>query len=181
MKKQLRNGLLIAGTIVTLTARPAWAAHEDQADGDLRYRAHETSLDLFGSGSVGQQTINHITGVRANRDVQLGAGAGLNYFITRNLGVGAEAYSENTGHSFIDNASGSLIARFPLGQSGFAPYVYGGGGRQFDPSELWFGHAGGGVEYRFSPRFGAFIDARYVLTDGTRNHGVGRAGVRLVF
>lgn len=181
MKKLMKNGMLIGGTILLLAVKPAVAASTAAAnEGDL-YRAQETSLDLFGTAAIGQQTINHITGIRANRDVALGAGAGLNYFVTRNFGIGAEAYSQNIGHSFIDNASASLIARFPLGQSGFSPYVYGGGGYQFDPNELWFAHVGAGMEYRFTRNIGAFVDARYVLTDGTRNYGLGRAGLRFAF
>ena len=84
-------------------------------------------------------------------------------------------------YSLRDSASGSLIGRFPLGRSGFAPYAYGGGGRQFDLTELWFAHAGAGMEYRFTPRLGTFIDARYVFTDGTKNYGLGRVGLRLSF
>jgi hypothetical protein len=74
-----------------------------------------------------------------------------------------------------------LIARFPIGESGFAPYVFGGGGRQFDPIELWFGQVGGGLEFRFTPNVGLFTDVRYVLTDGAEDHGLARLGVRLVF
>ena len=179
LKKLIRNGTLIGS--LAFAAMPALGAHETESNGVDKYRAEEVSLDLFGSAAVGQQTINNITGLRANRDLRLGAGVGVNYFVTRNFGFGAEAYSENTAHSFIDNALGSLIGRFPLGQSGFAPYVYGGGGRQFDPTELWFGHAGAGMEYRFCRNLGAFIDARYVFTDGTKNYGLGRAGLRFAF
>ncbi len=181
MKKLMKHGMVIGGTILLLAAKPVLAADTNTYNQDDRYRAHETSLDLFGTAAIGQQTINHITGIRANRDVALGAGAGMNYFLTRNFGFGAEAYSQNIGHSFIDNASASLIGRFPLGLSGFAPYVYGGGGYQFDPNELWFAHVGAGIEYRFTRNIGAFVDARYVLTDGTRNYGLGRAGVRFAF
>lgn len=177
----MKNKILVCGTILILAAAPALAADAVNPGGNEKYRAKEVSLDLFGSASVGQQTINNITGLRVNRDLRLGAGIGMNYFLTRYLGVGAEAYSENTAHSFVDSTSASVIGRFPLGQSGVAPYVYGGGGRQCDPTSLWFAHAGAGLEYRFTPRIGAFVDARYVLTDGTANFGLGRLGLRFGF
>jgi hypothetical protein len=38
------------------------------------------------------------------------------------------------------------------------------------------------VEFRFTPHFGLFVDARYVLGDKTAsNYGVGRAGLRFAF
>lgn len=146
-----------------------------------RYSAGESSLDLFGSAAVGQQTLNHITGLKLNRDLRLGAGAGLNYFFTRNFGLGADAYTENVRHSFIDSSSMNFVGRLPLGQSGFSPYLYGGFGRQFDASEVWFGQAGAGIEYRFNHKIGVFLDARYVIPDGTANYGLGRLGIRCRF
>ena len=181
MKKLMKHGMLIGGTILLLAARPAFSAHGMNDDTAEKYGAKETTLDLFGTGSIGQRTLDNITDETVKHDLRLGAGAGLNYFFTRNLGLGAEAYSENTGHSVVDNASASLIARFPLGQSGFAPYVYGGAGHQFDPIELNYLHAGGGLEYRFTRRLGLFVDARYVFTDETENYGLGRVGVRIGF
>lgn len=177
----MKNRILLCGTTLLLAAAPAIAADRMRPGANDKYRANEASLDLFGSSSVGQQTINNITGLRVNRDLRLGAGIGMNYFLTRYLGLGAEAYSENTAHSLVDSTSASVIGRFPLGQSGVAPYVYAGGGRQCDPTTLWLAHAGAGLEYRFTPRVGAFVDARYVLTDGTPNFGLGRVGLRLGF
>jgi len=181
MKKHMNNGLLISGTLFLLGAGSALAAEGLRYDQNDKYTSKEITVDLFGSASIGQQTINNLSRERISHDARLGAGAGLSYFVTRNVGFGAEAYSENTGHSFIDNTSASLIGRLPLGQGGFAPYVFGGAGHQFDPIELNYLHAGGGLEYRFTRRLGAFIDARYVFTDGTKNYGLGRLGLRLGF
>jgi hypothetical protein len=177
----MKNGILIKGAILLLTAGSAWSAEVASSGQDDKYRANELSVDLFGSASIGQQTINHFTGERISHDARLGAGGGLNYFFCRNIGIGGEAYTENAHHNFIDTASGSLIGRFPLGKSGVAPYVFGGGGRQFDPIYLWYLHAGAGLEVRFTPHVGAFVDARYVFTDGTKNYGLGRAGLRIAF
>lgn len=146
------------------------------------YRAQELSIDAFGCGSINQQTINNISGKLVRQNGRLGAGGGLNYFFCRYIGVGGDAYSENTGaHDFIYSASGNLIGRLPIGDTGIAPYIFGGAGHQFDEVEQTFGQAGAGIEFRFAQHIGFFIDARYVFADKTENYGVGRAGLRLSF
>ena|ERR1043165_2109725 len=153
--------------------------HQQYNNPEEIFHEHETSLDAFGSISIGQQTINHISGEHVRDDGRLGAGIGLNYFLTRNIGVGGDAYTENTAHSFVDDASGSLIFRLPLDKIHTAPYVFGGGGYQFDPNEVWFGHVGVGVEVRLTHNLSLFADARYVMPEKIDNYGVGRAGVRI--
>jgi len=81
-------------------------------------------------------------------DGRLGWGAGVNYFFNRNFGVSAEGYTENAGPSFVDDASGSFVVRFPFEGVHLAPYVFVGGGYQFDPIRQAFGHGGAGLEYR---------------------------------
>jgi hypothetical protein len=152
--------------------------HYDQPD---YYRANELSVDAFGTASLGQYTIENWSGSRVQQNTQFGAGAGLNYFITRNFGIGAEAYSENTTGAFIDSASANLILRLPLGQSGFAPYLFAGGGHQFDMVKTSFGQAGLGIEYRFTPHVGVFLDARGVVPSETTYYGVARLGLRFAF
>lgn len=145
------------------------------------YRGNELSVDAFGTASLGQYTIEHPSNQSVRQDTKFGAGAGLNYFITRYIGIGAEAYSQNTTGTFIDSASANLMLRLPLGQSGFAPYIFGGGGHQFDQTDFWFGQAGGGMEYRFCPNVGVFLDARAVWPNETKNYGVARLGLRFAF
>jgi len=145
------------------------------------FRPDETSLDLFGSLSVGQETIDHLSGEKIEEDGEFGFGIGLNQFFSRMFGVGVDAYSENTHGPFVDNTSANLILRFPFDEIHLAPYIYGGGGYQFDPGEVWFAQAGGGVEVRFNESVGLFLDARYVMTDETENFGVARLGLRLTF
>ena len=182
MKKRITHRILISVTCLILCATGAAPAAEERADTkNDRYQAYEFNVDLFGSGSVGQSTLENISGDRIKHDGRLGAGAGLSYFFTRNIGLGVDAYSENAGHSFVDSASLNLIARLPLGESGFSPYILGGGGRQFDPIELWYGQAGAGIEYRFTRHVGLFTDGRYVFTDGTPNYGLFRLGLRVAF
>jgi hypothetical protein len=173
---------------LALAASPARADHTNDYDhpyahdrADWLFHPNEFTLDLFGSVSIGQETINHISKERVEDNGRLGLGLGGNYFFHRNIGIGADAYTENTQHSFVDNTSGNLIVRFPFDRAHLAPYVFGGAGYQFDPEGLWFGQAGGGLEVRFTRTIGLFTDARYVFTDGTQNFGVGRLGLRLGF
>ncbi len=170
-----------------LVARPAWGAEKVGDDPGTNnaprdhYRAHELSVDVFGTGSIGKYTINHPSTSRIRQDGELGAGLGVSYFFNRHLGVGADVYSENTTSAFIDSASANLILRLPLGESGFAPYAFGGGGRQFDRIEAWFGQFGAGMEYRFTPHVGVFLDARLVVPEETKCYGLARLGLRIAF
>ena len=180
-KQLLKNKLYIGGSILMLAATSGWSQNNaGNNPGDI-YRSNELSVDGFGTASVGAYTLDHISNDRIRQNTEFGAGAGINYFFTRNIGLGTEAYSENTTGTFIDNASSSLILRFPLGQSGFAPYAFGGGGHQFDAAKLWFGQAGAGLEFRFTQHVGLFLDARAVWPNETKYYGVARAGVRLSF
>lgn len=183
----MKNKMIVGGTILMLAATSALAADNASTDPSVPcepcdfYRANELSMDVFGSASIGKYTIDHLSGSRIRHNTRLGAGLGLSYFITRNIGVGGEAYSENTTGTFVDSASANLILRLPLDCSGFAPYAFGGGGRQFDDAKAWFAQVGAGMEYRFTPHVGAFLDARLVLPDETKYYGVARLGLRFAF
>jgi hypothetical protein len=185
MKKKktmnMKNKMLIGSALLMLAAKPVRAADTTSSDAFDLYPANELSLDAFGTVSEGEHTIEHITSQNVKNGARGGVGAGVNYFISRYIGIGAEGYSENTSGPFIDNASGNLILRVPLGQSGFAPYVYGGGGYQFDSLKAGFIQAGAGMEFRFTPHIGLFTDARWVVPNKTSFFGVGRAGLRIAF
>lgn len=157
-----------------------YTTNDDRMVSEL-YRSHELSIDAFATGSIGQQTINHISGDRLRSDGRLGAGVGLNYFFCRHLGIGGDVYSEDTRQHFVDSTSGNLIARLPIGESGLAPYVFGGGGHQFDRVDQNFAQAGAGLEFRFIHNLGFFVDARYIFAEKTDNYGVARGGFRWSF
>jgi outer membrane protein W len=146
-----------------------------------RFRAQEFSIDVFGTASVNEDDLEHPSGDRFSTDGRLGLGLGGTYFFARHFGIEAEAYTENTHHSFVDNVSGSFLARLPIESVHLAPYLLIGGGYQFDPIEQWFAHGGVGLEFRFNSKWGIFTDARYVITEDSANFGLGRLGVRLVF
>ena len=164
-----------------LAATSAWGAGTVSNNQGDYYQSSELSVDAFGTGSLGEYTLAHLSSDNVRHNVRFGVGAGINYFITRNIGIGADAYSQNTTGAFIDSASASLILRLPLGQSGFAPYAFGGGGHQFDMAQMWFGQFGAGMEYRFTPHVGVFLDARGVLPNETKYYGVARVGLRFAF
>jgi hypothetical protein len=100
------------------------------------YRDHEFSIDVFAGGSLGEQTIDHLSGSRVERNGRLAAGAGANLFFTKYIGIGGDGYSENTTGPFVDYANGYLILRFPIPNTGIAPYAFGGGGYQWDPVRI---------------------------------------------
>lgn len=157
-----------------------WWANHWNCTSD-RYNANELSLDLFGSYLAGERKVEDIfkTNIRHG---YWGGGVGLNYFFTRNLGIGGDIEIPNDNHgNFVNNMNGSLIARFPIANSGVAPYVFGGGGRQTEPVWQWTGYAGVGLEYRFNPVTGIFADTRYSWVDKSSDTILFRAGVRLAF
>lgn len=167
----LQTNQVVQATSVTST---------NQLDGDL-FRANEMSVDIFGTLSYGQKVIDNPSLKRVNNNGHGGVGVGLNYFFTRILGVGADAYSENTRSTFVDNVSGNLILRLPIEAIHLAPYIYGGGGYQFEHIQRSFAQFGGGLDFRFTKSIGLFVDGRYVMTDGIPNFGLARAGVRFAF
>lgn len=194
MNNPVTNKIIIAGTLLLLAWAPALKAEHTNNEPGLQYdkeepgcdhpdlyRPHEFSLDVFGTASLGQYTLEHPSGDRVRQNTEFGAGVGINYFFSRYIGIGGDMYSENTTGVFVDSASASLILRLPLGHSGFAPYVYGGGGYLFELGDVWFAQLGAGIEYRFTPHIGTFLDARYVLPDETKYYGVARLGVRFAF
>jgi hypothetical protein len=176
----LAGGQLLAADELSLNYRDQNAGGGDESSSGL-FRDQELSLDVFGTDTLGRHTIKHPSADRIRNNSVLGAGAGLNVFFCRFLGIGGDAYTENTAHNFIDNASGSLILRFPIDVVHLAPYVYGGGGYKFDPVDTRFAQAGGGLEFRLTRNLGIFADARYVFADRIADYGVGRAGVRISF
>ncbi len=177
----MKHHFLPVFAVILAASVPVLAEHSVHQTGDL-FRAQEFSVDIFGSLSVGQETIDDISGSRVKDDGRLGAGAGVNYFFTRNFGIGADAYSENTHDEFVDKASANLIVRFPFETAHLAPYVFGGGGRQFDPNEMSFGQIGTGLEVRVNSMWAIFTDVRYMFMDkGADDIGLGRLGIRLTF
>ncbi len=181
MKKLIKTKLYIAGTLLALAAIPVRGADTVVNQLDDTYRAGELSLDAAGTASMDKYTLNHLSTQRVNDNTKLGAGVGLNYYFTRNLGLGAETYCQQDGGDFFNNVTGNVLGRLPLGDSGFAPYALAGGGYRFQEVQTWLVQAGAGIEYRFCKHLGIFLDARCVIPEKTSYYAVARAGVRFAF
>ncbi len=195
----MKKGTIIAGTILMLGAGATLKAqdangdvtvhhddnttiHHDHDDPPLQlYRDQEFTVDVFGGGTLDEHDVNHLNGSRIRRNGRAGLGGGGSLFFTRYLGIEGEVYTENPDAHFIDETSGSLVLRVPIGETGLAPYIFGGGGHLFDPVANNFGHAGAGLEFRFCPNVGVFADGRWVFTESLGNYGMGRAGLRIAF
>jgi len=162
-----------------------WSGHFTyEKDNAPLYNSQEISLDLFASyinpeGKFGDLFETSI------RNGFWGGGAGLNYFFTRELGLGADfnISSKPDDLNLVDQVTGNFIARLPLGNSGVAPYLIGSGGRGMSPNWDWVYGGGVGMEMRLNPTTGLFSDARFLWSDRSTadNRLLIRAGVRLAF
>ncbi|HEY0548338.1 MAG TPA: hypothetical protein VGF13_01980 [Verrucomicrobiae bacterium] len=147
------------------------------------YKANELSFEFVGMGTLGRSSISDIAKYDIERDGRFGPGLGISYFPHRNIGIQGEAYHDSSrgDHHYIDAIGGHVVGRFPIGQSGAAPYIFGGVGRQFDPGIQWTWDAGPGIEWRFHAHIGFFMDGRFVWADKSREYGLGRVGIKLGF
>jgi hypothetical protein len=156
---------------------------------ELCFEAGELQLDIFGQYTDGNGP-SHAGPIREHG---WGGGLGLNYFFTRNLGVGVDAAwlnAEEFGggdYTIIHNFSGSLILRFPIDDKCIAPYLYVGGGAAVDGLQWASAHGGAGIEFRVKPRkLGVFLDTRYTYYGDRHGNGdlgnlSGRVGLRIIF
>jgi hypothetical protein len=169
--------ILLAGAASLLAASGVqaqdWNPLSFEPDSAI-FSEKELSLDFFGFGSTHNR---HGSGQGA-----WGPGVGVNYFLTENLGFGADTYADAFRAPYQLNAS--IIGRLPLGDKGLpglAPYAYGGFGREWHYSPQWIPYIGAGVEYRFNAHTAAFTDLRGVFPLQTENAVVWRFGLRFVF
>lgn len=160
------------------------------------FKDRELQLDIFGTYADG----NALDHAGPLQDHGWGGGLGLNYFFTRMIGVGVDAFGTygresrhgddsipDSKHTTVYNFTGSIIVRFAGETSCIAPYVFLGGGFHTDGDNWGSAHAGLGLEYRVVPqRIGIFADARWTYYgdrygNGDQNNTIARAGVRFVF
>lgn len=145
------------------------------------YRPQELDVDLFGSTSLGQETLEHFSGDHFRHHVLYGGGGGLTFFFLKYFGVGGEYEADARASRFVDSASGNVYVRLPIEQIHLSPYVFGGGGYQFEDLRQRFAQAGAGLEYRFCSHLGIFVDGRYIFANKTENYALARAGFRISF
>lgn len=161
-----------------------WENHFSYDNNAPKYSSQEVSLDLFASYINPEGGFGDLFETDIRRGFW-GGGAGLNYYFTRLVGVGADfnISSKPDDLNLVDQTTGNVMFRLPLGNSGLAPYVIGSGGRAMSPRYDWVYGGGVGLEMRFNPSTGVFSDARFLWADRTTadNRLLIRAGVRLTF
>src|SRR5664280_2723333 len=158
-----------------------WGGHWTYGSAPDLYTPNELSFDAFGSYLARERHLGKLFDTSIRHTGVWGGGVGANYFFTREIGIGADINIPDNRGSFIDSALGNVIARLPIGNSGLAPYIFGGGGRGIDPRWEWLGDAGVGLEFRFNSLTGIFVDGRYIWADKSSDRLELRAGLRLVF
>src|ERR1700736_375245 len=87
------------------------------------YRAHEFQVDLFGAYAPSGPDAGKYLG-----DHGWGGGAAVNYFFTRNFGLGFEgtalrATGEGNNHDVSGQFALDAIGRLPIGNTGWSPYI----------------------------------------------------------
>lgn len=183
------NKLLALAAVALLTARTGlaqggsrdwWGKNFVPNPPGNYFVAKETSLDAFGTYFAAERKFADLfqTSIRQGT---WGGGAGLNYFLTRQIGIGGDLNIPDNNGNFVDSVSASLMARLPIEKLRLAPYAFGGGGRTTDGIWQWIRQAGVGLEYRLDKTTGIFIDGRYVWADKSSDSTLLRAGLRFVF
>jgi opacity protein-like surface antigen len=196
------------GILATVIAASSALAGEEVMSKDYKqpvaipcFKDQEFQLDIFGSFMnfpYGSDSEHHHD---RDRDGG-GGGVGANYFFMRYIGIGVDGdFDSNRGG--VANYTGKLIFRFPIetGRFCIAPYIFGGGGGEslfdddFDDSGHHHHHhdgngtvgawmAGGGIEWRLTPRFGIFAEGRFTWTGEDGRDGYNdeaRLGLRVAF
>jgi hypothetical protein len=174
------------------------------------YADQEFSVSIFGLG-VWRSGSSEGSGVTIDghhfggRDAfgssgRAGGGGELQYFFTRNFGLGLEGAGYDLG-SGAGSVAGNLYLRAPLSEcSRWAPYLMAGVGGLFadvpsvsvaghsfggGTADRFEGHVGAGIEVRFTQHIGAFLDGRYVFVDGPSDrvpkYGEVRGGFKYAF
>jgi len=164
----------------------SFAPKADAAGIDL-YNSHEFNLDIFGTRAFSDNDSRRLFDEDAN-----GGGLALTYFLTEYIGVGLEGSLYEASGDTLATTAANAVFRLPMGDSGVAVYGLAGLGFIFNPDDLdedsdsedvlFMGHAGGGVEWRFTEGFGIFSDVRYNFVErGSSDYASARVGMRFVF
>jgi len=151
-----------------------------ERDDTPKFSADELSVEFFGTYTAPEYGIDELFQTDITKDGVWGGGAGLTYFLTREIGLGADFGASEGGGAFINQVLGNIVLRLPWERASLAPYVMGGGGYSFDPVGEWVTHAGLGIEWRPNSATGIFIDGRYIWGDEGGDRLLLRAGLRLI-
>ncbi len=143
------------------------------------YNPGEFQVDLFGSGTFIDTGVHDF----------YGGGIGLNYFFTNNLGLGvnwnlidvdAGYYGDDT---TLHDTSADLILRAPFNDASCtALYGLAGTGVLSDGENFNTFNIGAGIEHRFAPGLGLFLEGRYKwIPEIDVDFAQARVGLRIVF
>ncbi len=161
-----------------------WTGHFSYDNPAPKYSSQEVSLDLFASYINPEGRLGDLFETNIRRGFW-GGGAGVNYYFTEMVGVGADfnISSKPDDLNLVDQTTGNLMFRWPIGNTGFAPYIIGSGGRAMSPRWDWVYGGGIGLELRMNPTTGIFSDARFLWANRSTadDRLLIRAGVRLTF
>jgi len=193
--KKITFPLLICLALAT----SAFAGQEEKETKEYKtpvepcFKDRELQLDIFGSWTGQNHDNPHHNG--------FGGGAAVNYFFLKYLGIGIDSdtydggrrgfedaehhrISDGNDNVAVEEATGRIIARYPIEMGSFciAPYAFGGGGLLFDDVTIGTWHAGGGLEWRATHKIGIFSEGRYTWGGGHEiDSAQVRAGLRIVF
>jgi hypothetical protein len=151
------------------------------AVGGSLYKAKETTYDLFGSYIAAQESFSEAFN-EYPKNGAYGGGFGVTRFTSERFGIGSDIVMSANRGAFVDSTTANAYFRLPLGESGLAPYVFGGGGSAYDPTSQWIWQFGFGLEFRTKSKWGIFVDGRYVWgQEAGTDTSLLRAGLRLVY
>lgn len=109
-----------------------------------------------------------------------GGGFGFNYIFGRYFGIGVENYWTSNNNPTSYHLNGYGILRYPIESLHLAPYALVGGGAGLGSFSYGYFNVGGGLEIRFTPNIGTFVDSRWYVGNPANGADL-RAGVRLSF
>ena len=142
-------------------------------------------LGFFGSDFIGMNSYDGNHGDNGGKEHPNYAGGGVtvSYFFTRNFGL-ETSYNVSSQDAELHSVRAALVARFPIADTNFAPYVLAGGGVDLDSFKGGAYHAGVGVEYRFPTAncMGIFTDGTYnIVAPDNNDHILLSTGVQFKF
>lgn len=133
------------------------------------FHANEFNFDIYG--------VSDFKGITESSTVS--AGLGLNYWITKNFGLGARIGADDFDGIGVEDSLGRILLRAPLWDR-VAPYGYVEGGYNWQ-NEDWLTGLGAGVEFRIIEHLGIFGEAGVKMVVGEQQRDNLNGDLRLVF
>lgn len=115
--------------------------------------------------------------IPSDGDGEMGGGVLAEYFFTENFGIegSSSAYATEKTHWQFDM---NLVARLPMKNGCWAPYVMAGGGFYTNSTTEWNWQVGGGVDIHLTGKMGLFADGSWHFTDDSDDFTLVRVGLK---